>query len=433
MSTLFADLRTLSYEATVYLYPLVVMDVTRRQSLHAPGVGGPANEFRHIREFPSADFRFVVRPNFDTLYSIAWLDLSGGPVTVHAPDTDDRYYMLPMLDMWTDVFANPGQRTTGTAAQDFLVVGPEYDGTMPTDATVIVAPTPHVWIIGRTQTNGPADYANVHAVQDGYTVAAHGDRAEPADDADRIDIGTEPLRLVDAMAPLDFFGCAAELLAVNPPHPTDFSVLARIAGLGIVPGKPFDAKRFDADERAEIEAGRAAALGDVRSSVATLGTDANGWRVMTDTVGVYGNAYLRRAAVAMMGLGANPPEDAVYPVLAVDADGDPVTGDRDYVLHFDADGLPPVSAFWSVTMYDAEGYQVANELGRFALGDRDPLAYNDDGSLDLYIQRANPGPQRLSNWLPAAAGPLGITMRLYAPQRGILDGSWTPPPLVKAQ
>src|SRR5262249_7995648 len=162
------DLRTLSYEAAVYLYPLVTMDVTRLHSINAaPGqpIGGPPNEFNHIRAFPTADFRTVVRPNFDTLYSSAWLDLTTGPVQLHGPDTGDRDYLLPLLDMWTDVFAVPGKRTTGTEAQDFVITPPGYGGRLPDGLEVIAAPTPHVWIIGRTQTNGPADYDAVHQVQ----------------------------------------------------------------------------------------------------------------------------------------------------------------------------------------------------------------------------------------------------------------------------
>src|SRR5262249_21390546 len=148
---------------------------------------------------------------------------------------------------------------------------------------------------------------------------------------------------------------------------------------------------------------------------------------IAESIGVYGNSYLKRAVVAQAGLGANPPEDAIYPVLLADADGKPTNGDSDYVIHFDADALPPVAACWSITMYDAEGFQVPNELHRFAVGDRDPLVYNADGSLDIYVQKQNPGPEREPNWLPAASGPSGITMRLYAPLASALAGSWEPP------
>ncbi|WP_280477128.1 DUF1254 domain-containing protein [Nocardia farcinica] len=433
MSILSDDLRTLSYEGTLYFYPLVTMDISRRQQTGAvagsrPGFG-PPNQFHHMREFPPADFRAVVRPNFDTLYSIAWLDLTAGPVLVHTPDTGDRYYMLPMLDMWTDVFASPGKRTTGTGAADFVVTAPGYRGPVPDGATVIPAPTPFAWIIGRTQTNGPGDYATVHAIQDGFRITPVGAAADRP--TDPVDATTEPLTLVHEMSALDYFVHAAEVLATVPPHLTDQPILARLARLGIVAGESFDADRFSPAERAEIEAGRADAFEAMHAAVTALGSKVNGWANHVETMGVYGNFYLERAVITMVGLGANPPEDAVYPLLLTDADGDPVTGEHDYVLHFDKSELPPVAAFWSVTMYDEQGFQVANELNRFALGDRDPLSYNADGSLDLYLQHTHPGVDRESNWLPAPRGPLGVTMRLYAPHREVLDGRWQPPPLRK--
>jgi hypothetical protein len=434
MSMLSGDPRSLSYDAYTYLYPLVMMEVSRRQSINVergakPGFG-PPNEFHHIRAFPTAEFRAVVRPNFDTLYSSAWLDLIAGPVILGSLDTDDRYFMLAMLDMWTDVFANPGKRTTGTGAQSLAVVGPGYDGDLPDADGVIRAPTPWVWVIGRTQTNGPDDYAAVHAVQDGYTITplhAQPYRIDPNEDTT-----TEPLRLVNGMGAVEFFTYASDALLANPPHASDFSILARIARLGIVPGERFDPRGLDAGVLDEIEAGAAAARATIAANSAGFGTQVNGWAISTETIGVYGNAYLKRATVALAGLGANPPEDAVYPILLADADGDPTTGEQNYVIHFDADKLPPVDAFWSITMYDAEGYQVANELDRFAIGDRDELTYNADGSLDMLIQHTSPGPDGEANWLPAPTGPLGITMRLYAPRPEVLDGRWAPPAVEKA-
>ncbi|WLP89921.1 DUF1254 domain-containing protein [Gordonia sp. NB41Y] len=435
MSTLSDDLQTLAHEAYVYLYPLVTMDVTRRVTCATPAGArpafGPPNTFHHIRAFPTADFRAVVRPNFDTLYSSAWLDLTAGPVRIHVPDSGDRYFMLPMLDMWTDVFANPGKRTTGTGAQDYLVVPPGWDGEVPDGAELVTSPTPYAWIIGRTQTNGPHDYAAVNAFQDGLSVTEIGGARDVSVDSD-LGPDTEPLGYVNAMKAVDFFGYATRLLAVNPPHATDFSQLARLGRLGIGVGRDFDASVFADAELEQLQAGADAALQSLRTAPGLLARPANGWGMLTGGMGVYGNFYLLRAMVTLVGLGANPPEDAIYPLLLVDADGDQPVGETDYVLHFDADALPPVSAFWSVTMYDADGFQVANELDRFALGDRDPLVYHDDGSLDIYIQRTNPGGRREANWLPAATGELGITLRLYAPHAAALDGRWQPPALVKS-
>jgi hypothetical protein len=271
----------------------------------------------------------------------------------------------------------------------------------------------------------------VQAVQDGYSISPQHERPEHVVDPDE-DTTTEALRLVNAMSAVEFFAYACEALRLNPPHGTDGSMLARIANIGIAPGQPFDSSGLDAATREALEAGVAEARETLADALPKLGRHANGWALMTDTIGVYGNAYLQRAAVALAGLGANPAEDAIYPLLLVDADGDRLAGEQAYVLHFEADELPPVAAFWSITMYDAEGFQVANELDRFAIGDRDPLTFNADGSLDIWLQHDNPGPERTSNWLPAPGGPLGVTMRLYAPDREILDGTWTPPAVRKS-
>ena len=436
MSILSSDLRTLSREAYLYLYPLVTMEVTRRQAVNVPDGQrpgfGPANRFHHIRAFPAADFRAVVRPNFDTLYSSAWIDLTGGPVQIDVPDSGDRYYMLPMLDMWTDVFANPGKRTTGTAAQQLVLVPPGHTGPVPVGTTRIEAPTPYVWVIGRTQTNGPADYEAVHAFQDGLRIVELGSPVEQVVDA-ALDMDTEPLRTVNALGAAEFFGYAADLLRTVPAHASDWDQVARMSGLGLVPGAEFPAAGFSTAELAELDAGIRDAHQALADAPARLGTPVDGWVTYTDTMGVDGNHYLKRARVTLVGLGANPAEDAIYPLLLTDADGDPVTGETDYVLHFDADRLPPATAFWSVTMYDAEGFQTANELDRFAIGDRDPLVLNPDGSLDLYLQHENPGPDRVANWLPAPRGPLGVTMRLYAPRPAALDRSWHPPAVEKSR
>ncbi len=427
------DALTIAEQAYIYLYPLITMDVTRKQALNLdPRVnpmGGPPNTFSHIRAFPHADFRSVVRPNFDTLYSSAWLDLSGGPVIVSTADTGGRYFLLPMLDMWTDVFAVPGKRTNGTAAANFAIVPPGWVGNLPRGVERIQAPTRHVWIIGRTQTNGVKDYPAVHKVQDGYKITLLADwgktprkivqKIDPS-----VDTKTEPLRLVNNMPAVDYFRYGTELMKLHPPHVTDWSTLARMRRIGLAPGQ-FDASKTTPEILVKAAA---AGLELMQNMVPTLSRVTNGWQMNTDTMGVYGNFYLKRAIVALIGLGANQIDDAIYPLNVADADGKPVTADNKYILHFSKDELPPVSAFWSLTMYDAEGFQVANSLNRFAIGDRDTLQFNADGSLDLYVQHQSPGPDKESNWLPGpASGPLGLTMRLYAPKPQVADGRWNPP------
>jgi len=436
------EAQTIAQEAYIYLYPLITMDVSRRQLTNAEAGKmfgrGPMNTFSHMRAFPTADFREVVRPNFDTLYSSAWLDLTKGPVIVSAPDTAGRYYLLPMLDMWTDVFAVPGKRTSGTAAAHFAVVPLAWKGKLPKGVERVDSPTPYVWVIGRTQTDGPKDYEAVHKIQDGYKITLLADwgkepRTPKAKIDPTVDMKTPPLDQVNTMSAEAYFKYGAELMKVNPPHVTDWSTIARLKRIGLAPGKSFDAGKLDLAVRAALERGAAEGMALMQAKKPTLARLANGWQMNTDTMGVYGNYYLKRAIVAMVGLGANPVDDAIYPINIVDAAGQPLKGENKYLLHFEKDELPPVDAFWSVTMYDAEGFPVANPLDRFALGDRDDLKYNKDGSLDIYIQNENPGPDKETNWLPAAkSGALGVTMRLYAPKPQVADGRWNPPAVKRA-
>ena len=422
-------------EAYHYLYSLITMDVTRRIMSNAPAGKvpgfGPMGAFYHMRAFPDANFKAVVRPNFDTLYSSAWVDVRE-PVILSVPDTHGRYYLLPMLDMWTDVFAAPGSRTSGNQAGKFALVYEGWQGQLPDGIEKIEAPTPYIWIIGRTQTNGPADYEAVHQVQDGYLLtplsrypnppAAPEYHPDPA-----VDMKTPPLNQVNNMSAKDYFTYGAQLMKLHPPHKTDWSQVARRRLAGLHLGETFNWDQLDPAVQDVLNQVPAAALKSMQTKLPTLARVVNGWQMNTDTMGVYGDYYLKRAIVAMVGLGANQAVDAIYPLSIVDADGQPYHGANQYVMHFEKDEIPPIAAFWSMTLYDAEGFQVANELNRFAIGDRDALQFNADGSLDLYLQNTNPGPDKVSNWLPTPTGPWNLCLRLYAPRPQALDGTWNPP------
>jgi len=394
------------------------------------------NTFANLAAFPSAEMRAVVRPNFDTLYSSAWLDLTKEPLIVSVPDTQGRYYLLPMLDMWTDVFASPGWRTTGTQAGNFAVVPPWWSGSLPAGVVRIDAPTEYVWIIGRTKTDGPADYEAVHKIQAGFKItpiSGWNKAAEPVVgtvDPD-VDMKTPPKIAVDTMPAGKFFAYAAELLKLQPPHVTDQPILAQMQRIGIERGKSFDIDKVDPTIKAGLETAPEDAQTLMKWKLPSLARVENGWSMNTDTMGVYGNYYLKRAIVTQLGLGANLPEDAIYPVNLADATGKPLDGSNVYVLHFEKGATPPVSAFWSITLYDSEGFQVANSLNRFAVSSWMPFKYGKDGSLDLYFQNASPGAGNEANWLPAPKGPFNLTMRLYAPKSDALTGHWNPPPVTK--
>jgi len=436
------EAHAIGVDAYVYFYPLVTMDLTRKQSTNIepgkePGKG-PMNTFTNVPEYPPADYRTVVRVNFDTLYSIAWLDLTKEPMVVSAPNTDGRYYLLPMLDMWTDVFASPGWRTTGTQAGNFLVTPPGWSGTVPAGMTRISAPTPYVWIIGRTRTDGPQDYDAVHKIQAGYKVTALSETGKPAKPLEvkidpTVDMKTPPKQQVDTMAADKFFAYAAELLKVSPPHLTDQPIIAQLKRIGIEPGKSFDLAKADPAIRNALTSVPEDGQRLMAWKKPTLARVANDWSMNTDTMGVYGNYYLKRAIVAQLGLGANLPEDAIYPLNLGDETGKPLDGANKYTLHFDKGDTPPANAFWSVTLYDPEGFQVANALNRFAVSSWMPFKYNADGSLDLYFQNASPGMDKEANWLPAPKGPFNLTMRLYAPRPEALTGKWNPPPVMRVE
>ena len=436
------EAHAIGVDGYVYFYPLISMEITRKQFTNIePGkeMGkGPMNTFANVPAYPPADFRGVVRSNFDTLYSVAWLDLTEEPMVISSPDTAGRYYLLPMLDMWSDVFASPGWRTTGTQAANYLVTPPGWSGTVPSGMSRISAPTPYVWIIGRTKTDGPPDYDAVHKVQAGYKVTPMSDWGKPAkpiavktDPA--VDMKTPPKVQVDTMTVGKYFAYAAELLKVNPPHITDEPIIAQLKRIGIEPGKSFDIEKVDPAVRNGLTGVPEEAQKLMAWKVATLARVVNGWSMNTDTMGVYGNYYLKRAIVAQIGLGANVPEDAIYPLNLGDESGRPLDGGNKYILHFDKGGAPPVGAFWSVTLYDSEGFQVANSLNRFAVSSWMPFRYNVDGSLDLYFQNESPGRDNESNWLPAPKGAFNLTMRLYSPKADALTGKWNPPPVTRAQ
>jgi hypothetical protein len=352
-----------------------------------------------------------------------------------------------MLDMWTDVFASPGWRTTGTRAGDFLVAQPGWrpdlrdrfeELGLPARTQRIDAPTPIVWIIGRTKTDGPPDYDAVRKIQAGYKVTPLSDwgkapRAPEARIDPSIDMKTPPKAQVDRMSGDKYFAYAAEVLKVAAPHSTDQPIVDRMKRIGIEAGKSFHIEKVDSVVRKAIDAAPESAQKLMEWKVPTLARVANGWSMNTDTMGVYGNYYLKRAIVAQLGLGANLPEDAIYPINLGDADGRPLDGANKYRIRFEKGATPPAAAFWSITLYDPEGFQIPNGLNRFAVSSWMPFKHNADGSLDLYFQNESPGTDKEANWLPAPKGPFNLTMRLYAPEAEALTGKWNPPPATRVQ
>ena len=454
-----AEIRGIAASAYTFAYPLVLLDVTRRTDLERRAQAGlpGANHFVHARAFPDEHSRIVIRPNADTLYSTAWLDLSHEPILLHVPDTHGRYYVMQLLDAWTETFDMPGKRTRGTGARWFAIAGPGWQGTLPPNVEKINAPTNTVWLLGRTQVNGVADYDEVHAIQNGFALvplSQYPDGAAlsaPAPTSTSASTATAtatsaptatpglspgpnrsdpPPMQVQRMTAREFFQLVANLLKTNPPHPQDAPLMKQLARLRILPGRVFNPESLSTEDQQAFEQGAKAAA----DSLATLGSQGgagekpNGWSSgFGAATGRYGIRYDARAAVARLGLGALPPEEAMYFSCCRTDAAHSLSGEHAYTLHFSAAQLPPVRAFWSLTLYGEDGYFVANSIRRFAIGDRDALKFNRDGSLDLFVQRAAPGADRDSNWLPAPDGKFNLSLRLYWPGEDVVRGHWQPP------
>lgn len=437
------EIVSIAQEAYVYGYPLILMKITKDVSTNyeIPEKGlGPINQFSHMRKFPDHTLTEVVKPNCDTYYSLAWLDLKQEPLILSVRDTNERYYQLPMLDAWTNVISSPGKRTTGTKSENFLISGPQWTGNVPEGMKQIKAPTNMVWILGRTQTNSPEDGATiVKSIQDGYKLtplSQWGTTYSPPKGMVEPNISkTPPVFQVKEMKIDNFFNLLNKLMLENPPSEADTPIMNRIKEIGVKPGGTFDLNAFDENTKAAlltIPTKVHDAFDKIRAE-GTLASLENGWSVARKGLGKYGTDYQTRAFVAYIGLGANLPEDAVYPNAMIDSNGKPFNGKNRYVIHFEKGKLPPANAFWSITIYNTKEFLVENPINRYAIGDRDKLKFNDDGSLDIHVQHENPGPQKESNWLPAPANGFSLTMRIYWPKEEMLDGTWKIPPVVKIE
>ena len=432
------DVAMIGTDAYVFGYPLITVDQTRRVMTNVQNAGderAPMGQFANMPGYPTAAFRDVTAPNANTLYSAAWLDLAAEPYVLSLPDEHGRYYLMPMLSGWTEVFRVPGTRTTGTGAQRYVLTGPLWRGTPKVpEATVIHAPTNIVWIIGRTFARDTRqDLAAVHRLQRQYTLvplSKYGTAYAPT--AGKVDPTIEmktPVRdQVNALDVATYLARLAKLMKDNPPATADSAIVRRMASIGIVAGQPFDTSRVGAEGVAALEEVPKRGLERIvayEKSVPVV----NGWRYSTKT-GTYGTDYDLRAYITFVGLGANLPEDAIYPFTEVDANNQPLDGSRRYVLHFDRGQQPPVKGkgFWSVTMYDSRYYFVANPINRYQISPKQsPVTYNGDGSLDLYLQHDEPAAAVRKNWLPAPTGHFILMLRMYEPDDGVIDGSWKPP------
>src|SRR6266550_3394561 len=412
----------LATDAYVYGYPLVTMEMTRRVVTNVDSVKGsrgPMGQIIKLRQYPDPSFKDVTAPNADTLYTTAFLDVGKEPWVISVPDMKDRYYLLPMLDGWTNVFQVPGKRTTGTGAQTYAIIGPGWKGTLPSGVKELKAPTSIVWILGRIYCTGtPEDYAAVHKTQDEFKLVPLSSYGKPYTPPPgtvdpSVDMKTAVREQVNSMDAVAYFTLLCKLMKDNPPAAADAAQIAKFAKIGIVPGQDFDASKLKADfvkRVPEIAVDRIMIQYKINKDM----KDENGWGFTTKT-GIYGTDYLMRALVTAIGLGANRSQDAVYPVSKVDGADKTYNGANKYVMRFPKGQLPPAKGFWSLTMYDSSYFFVGNPINRYSISARQDLKRNPDGSTDLYIQKDSPGKDKESNWLPAPSGDFILMLRMYWP------------------
>ena len=442
------EAKKVAIDAYIYGYALMTSDVTEKAFTNTTAPNpetfqAPLNQFVSLPKYPPADYHGVTAPNADTLYSAAFVDVSKEPIILSYPDMHGRYFLFPIYSQWTNVIAAPGKRTLGTDAQTIAIIGPNWDGTLPSGITQKVkSPTNSVFIIGRVYADGtPEDYATVNAAQKEFKLVPLSSYGKPYTpplgtiDPKAPSVKEKVRDIINAMDTQTYFNAMALSMAVNPPAlPQDAPVVADMARIGLVPGQPFDLSKLPPAVQATLADVGKLALEQIAAEEKTGNKVVNGW-LLTAGTGDYGTNYLWRATASDVGWGANLDKDAIYPSTKVDGDGAPLVGANTYIIHFAKAETPPVDGFWSITMYDASYYFYPNALNKLTVSVRDHPVLNTDGSLDLYFSHDKLANAPQANWLPAPSDQFILMMRMYWPKErppSILDGTWSPPPVKKA-
>ena len=412
-------------EAYTYAFPLVLTDATRTLSTNTDGTvqgRAPINQINHVKKLADASFRTVVTPNVDTVYSQAWLDIGAEPMIYVLPETD-RFCNVQVLDAWT----NTAAVLDGAGA--YAIALPGWEGELPEGVTRVDVPTSAVWTIARVLLSGSEDLPNVYAIQEQMRLlplsayAAGGDYAAPAGTYSS-EIEYVPVNRVLSMTPAEFFNTANALMQINPPAEADAPLMEKLAAINVGAGMTFDASILgeDAAERwtQMLKELRAAFSAESARYAQKLGQ----WIYFGRPIGDFGTAYTYRAMVALVGLGANTVDVAIYPKTGVDETGAALTGEKTYVLHFET--LPPTleGGFWSVTAYNEENFLIDNPIDRYCVNDRSGLHRNPDGSIDITLSKE--APADTTNWLPVGEGDFHLFLRIYKPDAAALT-DWQPP------
>jgi hypothetical protein len=427
----------LGKQAYVYGYPLLDMLRIRHEMTSVPCPDGsgnaPINHFSNAKAFATPADRTVVAPNTDTLYSLSQLDLRKGPIVLRHPDMGDRFFDFELVDPWTNVIDYVGTRTTGSEAGRFTIrwTGDGKAGKAKRLGNPIIkSKYRRVWLIGRTLAGDQADQATAYDIMKRYKLLKpNGEKFKLPADCHR---GKgEPSKYPLPTDGADFISQLNDAMVNNPAPKRDDPLLEQLATVGVGPGlSPEDAglsqQALDA-LYAGVENRIAGFANETRLDFLQQSIAAKGWIYADSDIGLFGTDYLLRARVAVVGIGANTPEEAVYPGALADSDGNLLDGANDYEMVFPADDLPPAKYFWSLTMYDREGFLVDNPIDRYSLGpSHPPLVERPDGSIVVVISHDEPTEDDV-NWLPSPSGGFRLNMRLYGPSNKVLNGNWYPP------
>jgi hypothetical protein len=436
-------LRDAARRATIYLFPVYEMYRTRWQATvnEANPLRQRLNRFRHIAQLADHRARSVTTPNNDTFYSSAWLDLAVEPMFLTVPPVGDLYYSYAFLDLFTNNFAYVSHRLYGGAPPTHMIVGPAWSGDAPSDVKLIRAPTNSVWLLGRLLVDGPEEVDRVRILQARVLLETPDQRNERRILETRELMRQRTVAPAEPVAdwpapnptdPFDLFEATMRALGESPLSERDRAVFEGLAPLKLRPGRKFDLRAFNEPERRAIQAGGEQGRAEIRAAASRYGKTVDGWTYGERHLGNFGEDYLYRAHVALTGLAALEPAEAVYLACNTDSTGRPLSGANAYRLTFPPDGLPPARAFWSLAMYEVtpEGraFFIDNPIGRYSIGDRTPgLQKADDGSLTIYLQRERPDGERAANWLPAPGGPMRLVLRAYEPEAALIQGRYRAP------
>lgn len=436
------EARQIAEEAYIYAYPMLEHYKMMFASAMYPESGAytaPFNVLANNSRLNGPKDTIIVRPNNDTFYSSVFFDLSGQPQILEVPAiTDGRYYSFQIIDMYTHNIDYVGTRKTGFDAGKYMFVGPNWNGEIPEGINkVIHSEGNYLLALGRTQVFGPDDVENAQKLMTGYKVLSLNEYLGNVSAAVIPSNPEFPPYNPQKVADANFITYLNALMSQGPIHPDEKEMFGRFAKIGIEPGKLFDPENMNPEIVDSINEGIKSGMEKIKEESMNMGERKNGWQLIADSFGTreaMKGKYLRRAAAAYFGLWGNDLEEAFYPETTFDADGEELDCSKhDYILHFEADELPPAKAFWSMTMYKLpEQLLLDNEINRYVIGSATKgLKYNKDGSLDIYIQKENPGTDKVSNWLPANNGQFSLQSRIYWPEPDELDPLYAPPAIKK--